>query len=290
VTAVRSDTGATIPDFVGAVSLAEDGTAIYAQNLGTLGNQPGRITAGGTTTFVVRSLAGPKAEGLLGQKPDDAKIKTVEYPVFGGSSLPIPQWVISNLGPPYNNQIDPRSDGPVYDWVQARTRDIFSAAAAIQPPLANDVAQVLSAVSTYTISAMAALGKTLPQRAAQSPVVINPYFLDHRLDTIRNLNCQLAGSSKFFTDTFLHEARHAYQFAQAAIPGNDGDSDWLANIISVPPTGIAVDTTDPRTVCDQDQGRLNQHSFLGPLVLDPHDWVVQAWEMDAHTFASIHAK
>jgi hypothetical protein len=65
VTAVRSDTGATITDFVGTVNIAEDGTAIYSLNGSTLPPSV-NIMSGGTAMIVAKSLAGPKVEGAQG--------------------------------------------------------------------------------------------------------------------------------------------------------------------------------------------------------------------------------
>ena len=89
VTAVRSDNGATLSDFTGTVNIAEDGTSIYSpENGGTLPPSI-EITSGGFVTFVAKSLAGPATEGANGRKPDDAEMKTTNYPVRG-NNLAIP--------------------------------------------------------------------------------------------------------------------------------------------------------------------------------------------------------
>jgi hypothetical protein len=91
VTAVRADTGNSMPSFVGTVNIAEDGTQIYTMNGGVL---PASVDlpAGGTATFVAKSLAGPQDSST---PPDSAYLKTTNYPVHGGTSLEIPQWIIS---------------------------------------------------------------------------------------------------------------------------------------------------------------------------------------------------
>ena len=96
VTAVRPD-GSTITGFGGTVVVAEDGTAIYSQNGGTLcylsatqENCPADPSGGkqvviaqgqnGTATFLAQSLAGsPDSEN----PPDPAHIKTSNFTMYG---------------------------------------------------------------------------------------------------------------------------------------------------------------------------------------------------------------
>ncbi len=283
VTAVRPDTGAVISDFVGTVNIAEDGTLIYSQNGGTLPSSVS-IASGGTATFVAKSLAGPKVEGAAGARPTDAQIKTTNYPVYGGNDLAIPQWIISGT------QIDPHASGQVYDWFQARAKDIFSSAT-------GDVATVLAAVSTYTVAALPTGGVTNWQRAAQSPIVLNPYFSVSRTDTTFPDTIFCGNTyTKWFTQTLLHEARHAYQASQAAIPGNDKDGDFLVVSIAIAPTTIFLDTTTPRAVCNVTSGGPGTTlslAYHGDNVFDqPNqpDYASYAWEMDAYVFESSHGQ
>lgn len=284
VTAVRSDYGATISDFTGTVNIAEepagDGTTIYSQHGGTLAASV-EITSGGSVTFVAKSLAGPKAEGSSGEAPDAAQIKTTNYPVRG-NHLPIPQWIISAT------PLDSRSSGPVYDWVQARVRDAFNAAT-------GDVQIVLSAISSYTMSAGDYSGKTFLQHGhQQSRITINPYSSAQRTDSAPPGSTLCGqGFTKSFTDTLLHEARHAYQGSQTAA-GNDGDLDWLVKSIGVAPIGIFIDTTAFRNVCDDSQGfpgivlSVAYHGDSIPDTYSAPDFVSYATEMDAVVFASNH--
>jgi hypothetical protein len=115
VTAVIPGTQTPITAFLGAVKIAEDGTQIYSQNGGCLvfvqnGCSPSSsvmIAVGGTATFLARSLAGPKTVHVLGgppgEPPDPALIKTTNYPVEGGASLPVNQWIITNCHRRCNN-------------------------------------------------------------------------------------------------------------------------------------------------------------------------------------------
>ncbi len=94
--------------------------------------------------------------------------------------------------------------------------------------------------------------------------------------------------SKFFTNTFYHEARHTYQFSQAAIAGNDQDMDWaVTNNVSIAPTNIFTDTTASRTVCHElaIPQTMPQQSFLGPTIPDSFTNVDYALEEDASVFA-----
>jgi hypothetical protein len=279
VTAVRTDTGATITDFTGTVNLMEvamaSGATIYSQNGGTLPSSV-NIASGGTVTFVAKSLAGPKAEGAAGAKPEDAQIKTTNYRVYGGANLAIPQWIISGT------TIDSHANGPVYDWVQARTRDIFASAT-------GDVATVLSAVSGYTILAMDSYGSTALTAAAQSAIKINPYFNVHRIDGPDSPLCGYP-IVKSFTNTLLHEGRHAYQGAQSAIMGNDDDHDFLVKSIGIAPSTIFLDTTTPRDVCN-DIGIVSSRAYHGDSLFDSFgspDYAGYAIQMDAVVFAASH--
>jgi hypothetical protein len=81
VTAVNADTGETLTSFTGDVLIAEQSEIpIYSQNGGTLPSSV-PITAGGTTTFVAKSLAGPNDDGG-NQGPDPAQVITTNFPVY----------------------------------------------------------------------------------------------------------------------------------------------------------------------------------------------------------------
>jgi hypothetical protein len=157
-------TGATIPDFVGTVEIAEiqtpDGTTLYSQNGGALTpNNTGsvNITAGGSVTFVAKSLAGPRIQGNsvqafpYGAPPSDATIQTTNYPVWG-PNLTIQQWITSSPV-----KIDPLARGQVFDWFQTRARDAVAKANAVFPP--NGLTVVLYSVSSYTIGPYQPLGQ-----------------------------------------------------------------------------------------------------------------------------------
>ena len=297
VTAVDANSGVTLAGFVGTVNVAEDGTAIYSQNVpagAVLLPASVNITTGGTVTFVARSLAGPAVEGVGGLPPLDAKIKTTNYPVYKADNLAIPQWITSGgPGPTYNNTIDPLASGAVYDWVQARTRDIQARFAVLPPQAPNDVDTVLRAVSLYSTGATRASAGFVPQQhAAQSPITLNPYFIAMRLDSATGAVCGQA-PPKSFTGIFLHEARHTYQNAQANIAGNDVDQDFLVNSVSIAPNDILLDTVAIRNVCDLSGGApgvivgLAYHGDKVPDTLDLPDNARFAVEMDAYAFEGI---
>jgi hypothetical protein len=281
VTAVDASTGETLSGFTGTVNLGEDGTTIYSQNGGTLPSSV-NITSGGTVTLVARSLAGPKTEGQNGQKPDDAKVKTTNYSLYGGSDLALPQWVISNT------QIDPRAADPstTYDWFQTRARDVFNAAT-------GDVRTVLNAVSTYALVASTTSGvacQTHWVRGPQSPVVCVPYYTQLRLDSATNTICGNA-RAKFLTGSIYHEGRHAYQASLAALPGNDSDGDFLVNNIPIAPNSVFLDTATVRNVCNAAANLIVAIAYHGDTVFDQPgtpDFASFAWEMDAYQFAANH--
>jgi hypothetical protein len=286
------------------VNIAEipnpDGTKQYSQNIASGAYLPlsVNIIAGGTATFVAKSLAGPAAEGFVapfGLPPDNATIQTTNYPVFG-QNLTIPQWIISGPVP-----IDPLASGQVFDWLQMRARDLVANANAVMPPLRNELAIVLSALSSYKIGAIQVAGSTPRGHVEKSQITINPYYVAHRIDGPAPRPCGLP-TPKGFQGTFYHEARHAYQFAQAWLPGNDPDGDYLVGTISVPaddsvpPGDYFLDTTNLRFVCNPGSdiidggGLLTLFAFRGPALPDVGPEVSYALDMDAYSFAAKWAK
>jgi len=225
-----------------------------------------------------KSLAGPKSSGASGARPDPAKIKTTNYTVYGGTDLSIAQWIISGA------QLDSHASGQVYDWFQARSRDIFNSAT-------GDTATVLHAISSYTIAALSSGGQTTLQRTAQTSVIFNPYFVQSRLNSLSDSPCGNP-RTKYFTNSHLHEGRHAYQGSQAAISGNDADLDWMVKTVSISPTNILVDSTAARTVCNVEGGYTTEtRSYHGDTVFDTFsspDYVGHATEQDAEVFATNH--
>jgi hypothetical protein len=289
VTAVHANDGTTDTSFTGVVNIAEDGTAIYtAQQQGVL---PPNVTisAGGTVTFVAKSLAGPKIPGLNGARPDSAFIKTTNFPVYRGTSLEIEQWV--DMG-----QKHFKSVGPTFDWVESRARDILDHSA-------GTLATVVSKITSYTIDSTMQDSTGLPAEgeiAEISPnsntfmLKINPFSAAQRRNGNASDICGHA-RSKLFTNTFVHEARHAYQLLLSLLdPPNDLDADWLVNNvpIDVSPPNIIVDSTVSRPTCKVDQsppvtvwrsykgdsGTNSKDSLLSP------DFVRDALEEDAYTF------
>jgi len=272
VTAVNRITGATLVTFTGTVNLAEDGTAIYSQNLGSLPPSV-VISSGGTVTFVAKSLAGPKVVGQ--EAPDAARIRTTNYPIYGGAPLDVPQWII----PP--EKIHQRAGQGVYAWLQARAADIYASAS-------GDAATVLAALSTYTVS-----NEVVGAEISGTVLVINPFSTPLRLNIGGGPICGNA-RTKGFKNLFLHEARHAYQHVQSQVAGNDPDGDYLVNGMPIAPTMTAVDTTALRDVCDAaagGSGVVLSKGYKGATIFDSYeapDHVGFAIEMDAYVFAAAH--
>ena len=140
VTAVDASTGQPLTDFTGTVTIGEapppGEPAIYNQNGGSLvyGSPTSSVTisSGGTATFLARSLAGPTAEGPTGQPPPPAIVTTTNYPLYLGNPLTVQQWIITEIIDPLADLTVPDNEDPagatVYNWLQARIHDMFTAA------------------------------------------------------------------------------------------------------------------------------------------------------------------
>jgi len=164
----------------------------------------------------------------------------------------------------------------------------------------GDVATVFESVRGYTQSIVPTGYGDAPGTwgSGRSPIRINPYFTELRVNSPVNGQCGLPGVYHVLTDTYYHEARHAYQFSLTNLD-NDEDQDYLVNQIDVAPFNIFIDTTDSRAVCDEYQSdptkQVLQMPFMGPKNFDAYGdqktsqpGVGFAVEMDAHTFANQH--
>ena len=284
-TAVNASTHAPVNAFTGTVNIAEDSTTqIYSQNGGCLvfsqnaciASSSITISSAGTVTFVAKSLADPKTEGRGGVKPDPASLKSINYPVDGGASLIIPQWIISGT------RIDSHSNGDVFDWLQSRAKDLFAAAT-------GDVSTVFGKISSYSIDNSLTDGyATTPEGGATSPIRINPFYKVLRLDSATNLICGF-NTTNMFRTMFYHEGRHAYQSYLHTVAGNDGDGDYLVNNIPMAPADIIRDTITSRDVCSHVGGVVPRayHGDSTPDSWGGPDWVIWALEMDAYKFVSL---
>lgn len=115
-----------------------------------------------------------------------------------------------------------------------------------------------------------------------------PYLLRHRLDTRPSTLCGNTSTAEF-TNTPIHEARHAYQYAQSNIAGNDPDHDFLVNTVGVAPTTIFQDSTASRQVCNTNTLQTENRAYNGPTIFDAYtNNVAYAWEQDAEVFATMH--
>ena len=288
VTAMDASTDQPLTSFTGRVYIAEDGTSIYSLNGGNLPPFVD-ITTGGTVTFVAKSLAGPKTEGANGAPPDPALLKVVNYPSYKAApSLSVPQWVITAT------PVDPRATDPqhTYDWFRSRMQDIFARATTA----AGDLATVVQLVTSYTLDGTLDAGAVARGNLGgqQFQVIFNPFSARYRLDSAGDADCGLGAPAHDLTDTLYHEARHGYQ-ASLATADNDEDSDRLVNTIRIAPSNIFIDTTDPRTVCDEFGHKTSQMKFNGPNSPDAFGDITGsikgvgfAIEMDAWMFASQH--
>ena len=210
-------------------------------------------------------------------------ITSSNFSIYGGQSLAVPQWIISG------RKIDPRANDNVYDWLQYRVRDIFAKYAA-DP----DVNTVLNTIRSFDMAYFADAGaKTFWERSATSPIVINPFWRIHRLDSGSGGLCGQSSPPKGLTNSVLHEGRHAYQASLTVLTNNDVDLDFLPRSVGITPTNIVLDTTTSRTVCDQSANQLHQLSYKGDAALDQAgspDFASFAWEYDAWTFSSRHVR
>ncbi len=322
VTAVAAQGGATVTNFTGTVNIVEiSAIAVYSQNLYYPSNAPtgaglpssATISSGGATTILARSLAGPSLEGTGGQPPLSASVTSThapavagDYPPYQGLSLSIPQWISGGAVDPTHavlyQAIPSAPPTPLYDWLQARARDIFTANAA-----GTDVGAVLASVVSYTTNAAIiapAAGFTPLAHAPQTQIQINPYFNVLRINAgdPGDLACGNLRTDAF-NALFLHEARHAYQNTTVALAGNDVDQDFLSrNAAAVAPANIFQDTTTFRSVCNdtttpyslQNLGYQGDNSFdyldapVAPFTFPSLGFARYALEMDAYTFAGNH--
>jgi len=125
-------------------------------------------------------------------------------------------------------------------------------------------------------------------------MALNPFSSLTRTDGVP-VPMQTCGSfvGKELTTDLIHEARHTYQFAQAAIAGNDFDKDFLVNAIDTAPNTIFLDTTTFRTVCNEYAAagvpQLLSLAYQGDKTPDPPPNSTYALEMDAWVFSTGHA-
>lgn len=291
VTAVDAATEETCEWFAGTVNIAEDGTNIYSQHTDKGAYLPSSVTFipsrhHGVTTFVAKSLAGPSDES---SPPGAALIKTVNYPVFGGQSLTVYQWVD-------NGVIDTDHAEPgVYDWFETRTMDIFSNAT-------GEADQVLQTVGTYNDDETQYKGQVIDwDHDSPTDIELNPYSDFVRLnipDTEPGAWTCGETLGPDHTHTVLHEARHCYQdyLSSRADLGNDDfwwvssnnddDEDWLVeDVDDIDPLDYILDTTDEREVCRDGEPDTEMGSFQGD---NQYDAYSNAVERDAEGFAAMY--
>lgn len=307
VTAVDEQTGATLNWFTGDVTITElpqeEGVykRIYSQNGGSLPALV-KITAGGTTTFVAKSLAGPDEEKKgVQRKPNDAEITSGNYPFYGTPShLTIEQW-IDRERPHF-----PVAEEGVPDWFEYRTKDFFDA------HVGGNVGTVLSKIASYridwvTLNQSPASGLASTDRGRKGTVTFNPYIDERiRLNSEGGTSyCVPKGKNHF--NVILHEARHCYQgFIAGAndlantndddnkpeTPKNDDDLDWLVEVMPIAPTNIIVDSGAERDVWKAGD-ECHRAAYQGDGVKDDyknadHKGVINAVEKDASEFARMH--
>jgi hypothetical protein len=102
------------------------------------------------------------------------------------------------------------------------------------------------------------------------------------------LDRTFAATPMDFTNTLVHEARHACQDYTAGLAGNDDDNDYLVNAIVIAPATIFLDTTQPRTTCNDPAGFPGipvVQAYSGDTVFDAWANVILALEEDAVAYA-----
>lgn len=292
ITAVRGDTRAPITGFSGSVAIAEVGTErAYNKNGGWL---PSAVSipagSGGTATFLVRSLVGPRVyEPVNNRTPLPSLLRSPGFRHTAGVDLEVPQWRCS-VDPP----LPTKATGCVPDWMQHRVMDLMN------NPLSPADLAAISAVESFASEdlGIGTYGTTSISHTAISPIVLNPFDSpEMRLDGNPSLppRCGQSYWSRILTITFFHEARPSYQSSVASQLEKDGDKDYLViEPYLHAPNEATVDSTETRTVCDTSElypasqiksnwvyrGDQYPDSMEGP------DWVLWALEMDAYAFGA----
>lgn len=286
VTAVKSTTGAQLHDFQGTVTIEEvSQIPVYSQNDGELPSSA-EISFSGTTTILARS----QAEMNNGNRPDDALITITSHEVYGIDPLAVPQWVD-------NQQLDPKSLGPVLDWLEARVLDIFESF--------GDLGAVSSALATVSAYEQVRLG--YPGELPISHTQDHTMRLDPYSETELRVPGQVLPSActsstgDGLTLTVVHEARHGYQDLLSTIdfgapddipgaPDNDDDQDWMLDIVpaSACPCQTLLDTTDVRRVCNQEGNFPLNIPMSGELFPERPAEIIWALEEDAIQFSTQH--
>ena len=287
-TAVKKRDGSTIGSFMGTVMIEETTPVpIYSQNTAHGAELPSFIQlTSGSGEVLARSLA--ESPDRL-REPPPATIETKNYPLIGGSPLEIEQWVRKAV-------LDPlRATGSAIDWAEARTRDIFDQAT-------GDVAQVLVPIVSYSFGSLDgedAGGKAIAQPDGTTVIEIDPFIHGRRIDGPGSNYCGHT-STKNFTEVVLHEARHGYQWSLSLLNigrddlpnrvDNDDDQDFLVDLVPVPPPSIIVDSSIPRTVCNDDAGiAVPDWTYQGDAAADSWGmpgYVLWARQQDAVQFAT----
>jgi hypothetical protein len=302
VTAVDPDTGETIVDFTGDVMLAEQqDIKIYSQNDGVLPAMV-TITQGGTETFEVKSLAGPRNEGSA-PGPEPARIVTTNYPVYQASEsdpdfLAVEQWVDNAALFPTVVLDDP------FDWFELRANDIYLGMVNSGGGL-SDISDSVSGISIKDLGS-GTLGKVNLLHTETSKITIDPYYTEMRLDGPLPPSAHVCGTSlsHTLTGTIIHESRHAYLLTLstedrgapddiAGAPNNDDDQDFLIEVLPVASIGseanIVADSTNDRFVCDPKANFVFLMTYNGDAVVDEFsDNVEYAYEYDAYLFGAAH--
>lgn len=287
VTAVRSDTGEVLRDFTGEVAIEEvtEGEQVYSQNGGELPSSV-PISFSGTNFFIAKSLAGP----MNNRKPLEALIETTDYPLFGGESLAVEQWVD-------HEQVHHLAAGGVFDWLETIIKDLENGTNGI-----GDLAAVFATISGYSVDpSISSPGQVARQSSQTSEILLNPFLLKElRFDGSLAQSCTGQSPSPALTTSFIHEARHTWQNFLTTVdldspddrpsaPNNDDDRDFLVDNPLICPCEILRDSPTPRDVCIQSNGSIITQSYSGDAQADDSSLQNLAAEMDASIFALQHA-
>jgi len=188
----KLDMTTPLTSFSGTVNIAEHNTTIYEENGGTL---PASVTIPddqtGSTTFVAKSIAGPKTRFVAG--PDHASVHATNYASW---VVGVEQWVDTN-------------DNDRVDWLEEWSDDILAS----YQDLTHEIGGVTGKVTAIGVD-LYENGTCGETTMGEETFRLNPAAPDTRTDRERQLH-----------NTILHESRHVFQTYDCYRTGFPGMND-----------------------------------------------------------------